>query len=106
MTEYGRSKWAIQLGYNGSFFKSDITSMTFDALFATADIPVQIIAPGNGCTVAAPAVNCAISSVPAHGQQSTYPDNHANYLNLAGAFDAGKHMRVMGSASNGWLRQN
>jgi hypothetical protein len=27
-------------------------------------------------------------------------------MNLAGAFDAGKHVRVMGSASNGWLRQN
>ena len=36
----------------------------------------------------------------------TYPDNQANYLNFAGAFDAGKHVRIMGSGTNGWLRQN
>ncbi len=106
MTEYGRSKWTIQLGYNGSFLKSNIKSMIFDSPFATADIPVQIIPPGNGCTPAAPAVNCAIGAVSAHGQQTTYPDNHANYLNFAGAFNAGKYIRIMGSASNGWLRQN
>jgi hypothetical protein len=27
-------------------------------------------------------------------------------LNFAGAFDASKHVRVMGSGTNGWLRQN
>src|SRR5262249_6006804 len=37
---------------------------------------------------------------------SLYPDNQANYLNFAGAFGAGKHLRIMGSGSNGWLRQN
>jgi MtrB/PioB family decaheme-associated outer membrane protein len=105
-TEYARRKWALQLGYNGSFFKSDIDSLRFDAPFATTDLPVQIIPPGSGCTPTASAVNCAISSVPAHGQMSTYPDNHANYLNLAGAFNAGKYVHVMGSANNGWLRQN
>ena len=106
MTEYGKSKWAVQLGYNGSFFNTDVKSLRFDAPFATADIPVQIIPPGGGCTPAAPAVNCAISSVPSHGEMALYPDNHANYLNFAGAFDAGRHLRVMGSTSNGWLRQN
>jgi len=106
MTEYGKSKWAVQLGYNGSFFNTDVNSLRFDAPFATADIPVQIIPPGGGCTPAAPAVNCAISSVPSHGEMALYPDNHANYLNFAGAFDAGRHLRVMGSTSNGWLRQN
>jgi MtrB/PioB family decaheme-associated outer membrane protein len=106
MTEYGKNKWAIQLGYNGSFFSSDVKSLLFDAPFATADIPVQFVPPGNGCTVTAPALNCAISSVPSHGQLSLYPDNHANYLNFAGAFDAGKHVRIMGSGTGGWLRQN
>src|SRR5262249_49350055 len=101
-----KSKWTIQLGYNGSFFRSNASSMLFDAPFATADIPVQIIPPGNGCTPVAPAVNCAISSVPAHGQMGTYPDNQANYLNFAGAFNAGTHVRLMGSGSNGWLRKN
>src|SRR5207244_4560920 len=106
MTEYARHNWALQLGYNGSFFEDNIGSLFFDAPFATADIPVQIIPPGGGCTPAAPAVNCAISSVPSHGEMALYPDNHANYLNFAGAFDAGRHLRVMGSTSNGWLRQN
>jgi hypothetical protein len=105
-TEYGKSKWAVQLGYNGSFFKSDVKSATFDAPFATADVPVQIIPPGNGCTPTTGAVNCAISATPGRGQISTYPDNHANYLNFAGAFDASKYVHVMGSASNGWLRQD
>jgi hypothetical protein len=105
-TEFGKRKWTVQLGYNGSYFKSNVDSMLFDNPFATADVPVQIIPPGNGCTPAAPAVNCAISAIPSRGQMSTYPDNHANYLNFAGAFDATKYVHIMGSASNGWLRQN
>src|SRR5215813_9120515 len=105
-TEYNRSRWTIQLGYNGSFFGSDIKSLLFDSPFATADIPVQLVPPGNGCTVTAPAQNCAIGAAPAHGQLSLYPDNKANYLNFAGAFNAGKHLRLMGSGSNGWIRQN
>ena len=106
MTEYARHNWALQLGYNGSFFEDNIGSLFFDAPFATADIPVQIIPPGNGCTPAAPAVNCAISSVPAHGQMSLYPDNQAHYAHFAGAFDLGKHVHVMGLVMPGWLRQN
>jgi len=106
LTEFGKRKWTVQMGYSGSFFNSKIDSMTFDAPFATADIPVQLIAPGNGCTVTAPAQNCVISAIPSRGQMSLYPDNHANYLNFAGAFDATRYVRVMGSAVNGWLRQN
>jgi hypothetical protein len=106
MTEFGRGKWALQAGYEGSFFKSEIDALTFDAPFATADIPVQIIPPGSGCTPTGAAVNCAISSVPSRGQMGTYPDNRANYFNLAGAFDASRYLRVMGSAVNGWLRQD
>jgi hypothetical protein len=106
LTEVGRGNWAIQGGYDGSFFKSRIDSLIFDAPFATADIPVQIIPPGSGCTPSGTAVNCAISAVPSRGQMGTYPDNRANYLNLAGAFDAGSYVRVMGSAVNGWIRQN
>ncbi len=105
-TEYNRSRWTVQFGYNGSFFGSGIKSLLFDSPFATADIPVQLVPPGNGCTVTAPAQNCAIGAVPAHGQLSLYPDNKANYLNFAGAFNAGKHLRLMGSGSNGWIRQN
>jgi hypothetical protein len=106
LTEYAKSKWVVQLGYTGSFYTSNIRSLLFDSAFATADVPVQIIPPGNGCTPAAPALNCAIGAVPAHGQMALYPDNQANYLNFAGALDASKHLRIMGSGSNGWLRQN
>jgi MtrB/PioB family decaheme-associated outer membrane protein len=105
-TEFGKRNWAIRLGYLGSFFSSKIGSLTFDSPFATADIPVQIIPPGNGCTPAAPAVNCSIGAVPSRGQMSLYPDNQANYVNFGGAFDAGKHLHVMGSGNNGWIRQN
>src|SRR5262249_54154482 len=105
-TEYWKDRWALQFGYNGSFFKSDLASMTFESPFATADIPVQIIPPGNGCTPAAPALNCAISAGPSTGQHSLYPNNPATYLNFGGAFDASKYLRLVPSASNGWLRQN
>jgi MtrB/PioB family decaheme-associated outer membrane protein len=106
MTEYGTKRWAVQLGYTGSFFQDNVTSLLFDSPFATADIPVQLIPPGSGCVVTAPAVNCAISSIPAHGQMGLYPDNQAHYLSGATAFDLGKHIRVMGMVMPGWLRQD
>jgi hypothetical protein len=105
-TEIGKKKWVLQLGYTGSFFRSDVKSLLFDSPFATADLPVQIIPPGNGCTPVAPALNCTIGATPSRGQLSLYPDNSANYLNVAGAFGNPKQVRVMGTASNGWLRQN
>ena len=106
MTEYGKRRWALQVGYDGSFFESNIKSLLFDNPFATADVPVQIIPPGDGCTPAAGAANCAISAIPAHGQMALYPDNQAHYLSFAGAFDAAKRLRIMGTAANGWLRQD
>ncbi|MBI3669538.1 MAG: MtrB/PioB family outer membrane beta-barrel protein [Acidobacteria bacterium] len=105
-TEYGKKNWAFQLGYTGSFFQNNIGSLLFDNPFATADVPVQIIPPGGGCTPTAPAVNCAIGAVPAQGQVDVYPNNQAHYLNFAGAFDLGKYVRVMGTVNPGWLRQN
>jgi hypothetical protein len=104
MTEFDRRRWAAQVGYNGSFFQENVPSMIFDNPFATADVPVQIIAPGtSGCTGTA---NCTISSVPAHGQRALYPSNHANYVNFATLLNFGKHTHVMGMVSPGWLRQN
>jgi len=35
-----------------------------------------------------------------------YPDNKAQYLSFAGATNVTKYMRLMGSVSPGWLRQN
>ena len=106
ITEYTSKNWGAQLGYTGSFLQNNIKSLLFDSAFATADIPVQIIPPGGGCTVSAPAVNCAISSVPAHGQMALYPDNQAHYINFSTGFDLGKRIHVMGLVMPGWLRQN
>lgn len=104
MTEFDRHRWAAQVGYNGSFFEENVPSMTFDNPFATADVPVQIIAPGtSGCTGTA---NCTISSVPAHGQRALYPSNQANYMNFATLLSFGKHTHVTGMVSPGWLHQN
>lgn len=106
MAEYTGKNWGAQLGYTGSFLQDNIKSMVFDSPFATADIPVQIIPPGGGCTVSAPALNCTIGAIPAHGQMGLYPDNQAHYLHFATAFDVGKRIHVMGLVMPGWLRQN
>lgn len=104
MTEYGKKDWGIQVGYTGSFFQNNVGALLFDNPFATADIPVLTFAPGaSGCTGAA---RCSIGAVPARGQMDLWPDNHAQYLNVAGAFDVGKYVRVMGTVNPGWLRQN
>ena len=105
-TEYTTKNWGVQLGYVGSFLQNNTKSLLFDSRFATADIPVQLIPPGGGCTVSAPAVNCAISTVPAHGQMALYPDNQAHYINFSTGFDLGKYIHVMGLVRPGWLRQN
>jgi hypothetical protein len=104
MTEYDRERWAVLLGYTGSFFEENIPAMVFDNPFATADVPVQIIPPGtSGCTGTS---NCTIGAVSAHGQRALYPSNHANYINFATNISLGKRTHVMGMVSPGWLRQN
>ena len=106
LSEYGRGNWAIQFGYTGSFFDNNISTLFVDNPFATADVPVQIIAPGGGCTPTAPALNCAISAIPARAQMDLYPDNKAHYLNFAGAFGMGKYLHLLGTVNPGWLYQN
>lgn len=106
MTEFGKQSWAIQAGYTGSFFENRIGVLIADNPFATADVPVQIIPPGGGCTPTAPALNCAISAIPATARMDLYPDNSAHYFNFAGAFSLGRHLNVMGTVNPGWLRQN
>jgi hypothetical protein len=105
MTEYGRKNWGLQVGYTGSFFQNNVSSFVFDNPFATSDVPVKTFAAGvSGCP--AGPNRCAIGAVPARGQTALYPDNQAHYLNVAGAFDLGKYVRVMGTVNPGWLRQN
>jgi MtrB/PioB family decaheme-associated outer membrane protein len=106
LSEYGKKDWGFQLGYTGLIFQDKIKSLVIDNPFATADVPVQIIPSGNGCTPSAPAVNCAVSAIPARGLMALYPDNQAHYVNFATAFDLAKHLRVMGTVNPGWLRQN
>jgi MtrB/PioB family decaheme-associated outer membrane protein len=105
MTEYGKKDWGVQVGYTGSFFRNNTTAMVFDNPFATADVAVQTFAPGtSGCP--AGTARCSIGAVPSQGQVDLYPDNQAHYLNAAAAFDVGKYVRVMGTVTPGWLRQN
>jgi len=105
MTEYGTKAWGVQAGYTGSFFENNLNDMVFDNPFATADVPVQTFAPGeSGCP--AGTARCTIGAVPSRGQVDLYPSNQAHYLNAAAAFDVGKYVRVMGTITPGWLRQN
>jgi len=106
LTDYGKKNWGIQFGYAGSIFQNKIQYLLADNPFATADVPVQIIPPGGGCTPVAPAINCAVSAIPAKARMSLYPDNQAHYLNFAGAFDLPGNLRIMGTVNPGWLRQN
>ncbi len=106
MTEYGRNNWGVQIGYMGSIFENNIGTLIFDNPFATADIPVQIIPPGGGCTPSGSALNCAISAVPSRGQMDLYPDNSAHYLNFSGIIGLGKYLTLLGTINPGWLRQN
>ena len=92
-TEYTKEKWGVVAGYLGSFFENQVGELDFDNPFRSTDC----VAP-TGCTAA--------TQGPAFGRVDLYPSNSAQYLNLAGAFDLAKHVRVMGSISPGWLRQN
>ncbi|MBZ5668732.1 MAG: MtrB/PioB family outer membrane beta-barrel protein [Acidobacteriia bacterium] len=84
-TEYGKEDWGVQLGYLGSFFENNIGQLVFDNPFrATSEN----------------------ASNPLTGRMDLYPNNHANYVNFASAFDLSKHLRLMASLSPGWLSQN
>ncbi len=83
--EYGKRSWAVQAAYIGSFFQNNINQMVVDN-------------PFNFSLVGA--------STPQRAQVDMYPDNQAHYLNVAGATDVGKWLRLMASINPGWLRQN
>ena len=84
-TEYGKKDWGVQLGYLGSFFENNVGQLVFDNPFrATLET----------------------ASNPLTGRMDQYPNNHAHYLNFAGAFDLSKYLRFMASLGPGWLSQN
>lgn len=84
-TEYGNRKRAIQAAYIGSFFQNNTGVLTWDNPFRLTSETV-----GNPLT----------------GRMDLYPGNKAQYLSFAGATDLTKYVRLMGSISPGWLRQN
>ena len=83
-TEYGRKDWGVQVSYMRSFFENNVNTLVVDNPYVITDST-------NGAAV---------------GRLDLYPDNSADYLNFAGAFDLGKYVRVMASITPGWLRQN
>jgi hypothetical protein len=93
MAEHVRERWAVQIGYTGSFFQNDTGTLLFDNPFRTTDC----VSP-SGCTAA--------TQGPATGRVDLYPDNHAQYMNFAGSFALPMNLRLLASVSAGWLRQD
>ena len=93
MVETAHKRWAIQIGYQGSFFQNGIGSLLFDNPFVTADC----VAP-NGCSNA--------TQGPATGRVDLYPNNNAQYFNFAGTFQLLRSLRLLASINAGWLRQD
>ncbi|HEX3354224.1 MAG TPA: MtrB/PioB family decaheme-associated outer membrane protein [Terriglobales bacterium] len=91
--EYVRKRWAIQIGYTGSFFQNNRNALFFDNPFRTTDCVAPV-----GCTAA--------TQGPARGEVDLYPDNHAHYINVAGTLLLMKHLRLLFSINAGWLRQD
>lgn len=93
--EYGKRSWGIQAAYIGSFLQNNTGVLTWDNPFRTTDCPT----PTNPCPTGQ-------TPGPATGRMDLYPDNKAQYLSFAGATDLTRYLRVMGSISPGWLRQD
>jgi MtrB/PioB family decaheme-associated outer membrane protein len=83
--DYGQKSWTVAGAYIGSFFQNDIHQLTWDNPFAATGEKTNI---------------------PLTGRMALYPDNQANYLNVAGAAELGRYVRFMASITPGWLRQN
>ena len=86
--DYGRKDWGVEAAYQGSFLQENIPSMTWDNPFVLTQ------------PVGAEVKN------PASGRSSLYPSNQANYLDLAGAANLTRYLRLQAIISPGWLRQD
>jgi len=95
-TDYGRGGWGVQFSYITSILTTNIRGVTYDNPFRLTDC-VAALTPA-ACTTA--------TQGPARGRMDTYPNNHAQYFNVSGAFDLGTHARLMASITPAWLRQN
>ena len=86
--EYGKRDWGVEAAYVGSFLQENIPSMTWDNPF--------ILTQPVGAEV----------KNPTSGRSSLYPSNQAHYLDLAGATNLTKYMRLQAIISPGWLSQD
>jgi MtrB/PioB family decaheme-associated outer membrane protein len=84
-TEYARKDWGIQIGYRGSFFENNISTLTFDNPFR---------------------YNAENVTNPLIGRMDLYPDNKAYNFDFAGTFAVAKHVRFIAAISPGWQSQN
>jgi MtrB/PioB family decaheme-associated outer membrane protein len=86
--EYGKRDWGVEAAYVGSFLQENIPSMTWDN-------PFLLTQP----------VGAEVKS-PTSGRSALYPSNQAHYLDLAGATNLTKYLRLQAVISPGWLRQD
>jgi MtrB/PioB family decaheme-associated outer membrane protein len=83
--DYGRHSWVVQAAYIGSYFQQNVKQMTWDNPFRlTTETP----------------------ATPLTGRMTLYPNNHADYFNLAAGADIGHFLHATASITPGWLRQN
>jgi MtrB/PioB family decaheme-associated outer membrane protein len=82
--EYGASRGGIQASFSDSIFSNQVGELVWDNPFRTTD------ASGNS----------------SRGRIDLYPDNNAQSLNVAGAFNLSGSTRLMGSVSSQWMQQN
>ena len=82
--EYGADRGGFQAGYTASIFTNDISELVWQNPFNTVDA----------------------LSASSQGRMALYPDNSAQAVDFAGAFNLTKNTRVMASITPEWMRQN
>jgi MtrB/PioB family decaheme-associated outer membrane protein len=82
--EYGVDRGGFQASYSTSIFSNEVGALVWDNAFRTTD------AAGAG----------------SRGRMALYPDNSAQALDFAGAFNLNSFTRVMASVTPEWMRQN
>ncbi len=132
-TEYARSSWGFQVGYQASFFNNNIGSVSVANPYSPAPNSTvnvgQVVAGTGQCAPGAVAPACiavnttsngdlpatrvtiggrnyTVGSVTGIGKMSLYPDNQAQNVNFAGRFDLTNSVHVVASIVPGWMSQN
>ncbi len=131
-TEYARSNWGVQVGWEASQFNNNIGSVTVTNPYSPAPnsvVSVGAVSPGTtqcaagqvapACVTVTATANGDLPptkvtigtktytvSAPGTGRTALYPDNFAHNINFAGRFDVGKNVHVVASIVPGWMSQN